>query len=35
MGGLQELKRATVEEIAKVPGISNSLAENIYQALKQ
>ncbi|MGF1698002.1 excinuclease ABC subunit UvrC [Vibrio kyushuensis] len=35
MGGLQELKRATVEEIAKVPGVSHSLAENIYQALKQ
>ncbi|GAB2663255.1 excinuclease ABC subunit UvrC [Vibrio panuliri] len=35
MGGLQELKRASVEEIAKVPGISFSLAENIYQALKQ
>ncbi|MDE1252878.1 excinuclease ABC subunit UvrC [Vibrio aestuarianus] len=35
MGGLQELKRATVEEIAKVQGISHSLAENIYQALKQ
>lgn len=35
MGGLQELKRASVEEIAKVPGISQSLAENIYQALKQ
>ncbi|SHO56373.1 excinuclease ABC subunit UvrC [Vibrio quintilis] len=35
MGGLQELKRATVEDIAKVPGISDSLAENIYQALKQ
>ncbi|MCK6265111.1 excinuclease ABC subunit UvrC [Vibrio sp. ZSDE26] len=35
MGGLQELKRATVEEIAKVPSISHSLAENIYQALKQ
>ncbi|MBH9738723.1 excinuclease ABC subunit UvrC [Vibrio navarrensis] len=35
MGGLQELKRATVEEIAKVPGISHSLAEIIYQALKQ
>ncbi|KFA98908.1 excinuclease ABC subunit UvrC [Vibrio sp. ER1A] len=34
MGGLQELKRASVEEIAKVPGISKSLAENIYQALK-
>ncbi len=35
MGGMQELKRATAEEIAKVPGISHSLAENIYQALKQ
>ncbi|WP_338164046.1 excinuclease ABC subunit UvrC [Vibrio sp. 10N] len=35
MGGLQELKRASVEEIAKVPGISISLAENIHQALKQ
>ncbi|MGC9421082.1 excinuclease ABC subunit UvrC [Vibrio sp.] len=35
MGGMQELKRATVEEIAKIPGISYSLAENIYQALKQ
>lgn len=34
MGGLQELKRASVEEIAKVPGISKSLAENIHQALK-
>ncbi|WP_261817245.1 excinuclease ABC subunit UvrC [Vibrio gallicus] len=34
MGGLQELKRATVEEIAKVPGISNSLAEKIFQALQ-
>lgn len=34
MGGLQEIKRATVEEIAKVPGISHSLAEIIYQALK-
>jgi excinuclease ABC subunit C len=35
MGGIQELRRASVEEIAKVPGISISLAENIYQALKQ
>jgi excinuclease ABC subunit C len=34
MGGMQELKRATVEEIAKVPGISRSLAEIIHQALK-
>ncbi len=35
MGGLQELRRATVDEIAKVPGISKALAENIHQALKQ
>ncbi|WP_158138362.1 excinuclease ABC subunit UvrC [Vibrio metschnikovii] len=34
MGGLQEIKRATAEEIAKVPSISHSLAEIIYQALK-
>ncbi|WP_190339180.1 excinuclease ABC subunit UvrC [Vibrio sp. S11_S32] len=35
MGGIQELKRATVEELTKVPGISKSLAEIIHQALKQ
>ncbi|WP_261602424.1 excinuclease ABC subunit UvrC [Photobacterium sp. TY1-4] len=34
MGGLQELKRASREEIAKVPGISRSLAEKIYDALQ-
>ncbi|MEZ9877590.1 excinuclease ABC subunit UvrC [Vibrio breoganii] len=34
MGGLQELKRASAEEIAKVPGISDSLAEKIVQALQ-
>ncbi len=34
MGGMQELKRASVEEIAKVPGISLTLAETIYQELK-
>jgi len=34
MGGLQELKRASREEIAKVPGISKSLAEKIYDALQ-
>lgn len=33
-GGLQELKRASVEEIAKVPGISKALAERIYLALQ-
>ncbi|HFF8976107.1 MULTISPECIES: excinuclease ABC subunit UvrC [Serratia] len=34
MGGLQPLLNATVEEIAKVPGISQALAEKIYNALK-
>jgi excinuclease ABC subunit C len=34
MGGLQELKRASAEEIAKVPGISHSLAEKIVQSLQ-
>ncbi|ELR67648.1 Excinuclease ABC subunit C [Photobacterium marinum] len=34
MGGLQELKRASKEEIAKVPGISKSLADKIYDALQ-
>ncbi len=32
-GGLQELSRASVDEIAKTPGISASLAQNIYSAL--
>jgi excinuclease ABC subunit C len=32
-GGLQELARASVEEIAKTPGISKKLAESIYAAL--
>jgi excinuclease ABC subunit C len=32
-GGLQELSRASVEEIAKAPGISKKLAEQIYAAL--
>lgn len=32
-GGLQELTRASVEEIAKAPGISKKLAESIYAAL--
>ncbi len=35
MGGLQELKRASVEEISKIPGISVSLAEKIHQSLKE
>lgn len=32
-GGLQELARASVEEIAKAPGISKKLAESIYANL--
>ncbi|WP_423836621.1 excinuclease ABC subunit UvrC [Stutzerimonas stutzeri] len=32
-GGLQELCRASLEEIAKAPGISKKLAEAIYAAL--
>jgi len=32
-GGLQELSRASAEEIAKAPGISKKLAELIYDAL--
>ena len=34
MGGLQGLQNASVEEIAKVPGISQGLAEKIYYSLK-
>lgn len=34
MGGLQELKNASIDEIAKVPGISPALAIKIYDALK-
>lgn len=32
-GGLQELSRASVDEIAKAPGISKKLAESIYATL--
>lgn len=32
-GGLQELNRASADEIAKAPGISKKLAESIYAAL--
>ena len=34
-GGLQQLKRAPVEDLIKVAGISNSLAEKIYHFLRQ
>lgn len=34
-GGLQELKRASIDEIAKTPGISKTLAESIYSVLRQ
>jgi excinuclease ABC subunit C len=30
LGGLAEVKRASIEELAKVPGISESLAKRIY-----
>lgn len=32
-GGLQELSRASIDEIGKAPGISKKLAESIYAAL--
>ena len=34
MGGLQPLMNASVEEIARVPGISQALAEKIFYSLK-
>lgn len=34
MGGLQGLQKASIEEIAKVPGISNGLAEKIFYSLQ-
>lgn len=33
-GGLQDLKRASAEDLAKTPGISQELAERIYEALQ-
>jgi excinuclease ABC subunit C len=32
-GGLQELSRASIDEITKAPGVSRKLAESIYAAL--
>ncbi|PKH24217.1 excinuclease ABC subunit C [Enterobacterales bacterium CwR94] len=34
MGGLQPLMNASIEEIARVPGVSHALAEKIFYALK-
>lgn len=34
-GGLESLKNASVEDIAKVPGISQKLAEVVYQGLRE
>ena len=33
-GGMQEVERASAEEIAKVPGISKTMAEEIYASLR-
>ncbi|TKB44751.1 excinuclease ABC subunit UvrC [Thalassotalea mangrovi] len=33
LGGLQEVKKASVEELAKVPGVSTELAKNIFASL--
>ena len=34
LGGMQGVKNATLDEIASVPGISLTLAEKIFEALK-
>lgn len=34
LGGMQGVKKATLDEIASVPGISKSLAEKIYETLQ-
>ncbi|MCW9716652.1 excinuclease ABC subunit UvrC [Avibacterium sp. 21-594] len=34
LGGMQGVKKATLDEIASVPGISQSLAEKIFEAMK-
>ena len=33
-GGLQEIRAATIDELAKVPGVSRSLAERLYKTLQ-
>ena len=33
-GGLQEIRRASAEDIAKVPGISTDLAKRIYNQFR-
>lgn len=35
MGGMQEVKRAGVDELARVPGISRSLAQTIVERLQE
>ncbi len=34
LGGMQGVKKATLDEIASVPGISKTLAEKIFEAMK-